>query len=150
MVRKTAGPRGFPTELSQGADDVELRVPLGTGDELVGWLTLEYRKRDPLLVSITVCAPSHAAVLDREVLRCDLRNGLQRAIRYSSMVIEPAPARGFTAFQFEERLVIVTAMVPTDVLSRFLRATDDVVPPGKPETEIVSSMLADLMQDSDA
>jgi len=149
-VRKTAGPRGFPTEISQGANDVTLRVPLGSGDELVGWLSVEYRKSDPLVVSINVCSPSHAVVLDREMLRLDLRNGLERPIRYSTMIIEPAPARGFTAFQFEERLVIVTAMVPTDVLSRFLEASDDIVAPGRSETEVVSSMLADLLQDSEA
>jgi hypothetical protein len=145
-----AGPRGFPTELSHGADDVELRVPLGSGDELVGWLTVEYTKRDPLVVSITVCSPSHAVVLDRTILRSDLRSGIQRPVRYSTVVVEPAPARNFTSFQFEERLVIVTAMVPTDVLSRFLRESDEIVPPGRSETEVVSSMLADLLQDSDA
>jgi len=149
-VRKTAGPRGFPTEISHGANDVALRVPLGSGEELVGWLNVEYDKSDPLVVSITVRAPSHAVVLDRTMLRIDLRNGLHSAIRYSTMVVEPAPVRGFTAFQFEERLVIVTAMVPTDVLTRFLRATDDVVPPGKSETEVVSAMLGELLQDSDA
>jgi hypothetical protein len=84
------------------------------------------------------------------MLRTDLRNAFQRSIRYSTMVVEPAPARGFTAFQFEERLVIVTAMVPSDVLSRFLRASDQIVPPGKSETEVVSSMLGELLQDSDA
>jgi len=58
--------------------------------------------------------------------------------------------RGFTAFQFEERMVIVTAMVPSDVIGRFLRTTDAVVPPGQRETEIVSSMFQDLLQDSGA
>lgn len=149
-MRKMAGPRGFPTELSQGANDVSLRVPLGSGDELVGWLNVEYEKRDPLVVSITVRAPSHAIVLERTMLRVDLRHGLHRAIRYSTLIVEPANSRGLTSFQFEERLVIVTAMVPSDVITRFLRASDDIVPPGKSETEVVSAMLGDLLQDSDA
>jgi hypothetical protein len=60
--------------------------------------------------------------------------------------VGPAPARGFIAFQFEEQHVIVTAIVPSDALSRFLRATHDVVSPGQEETEAISSELADLLE----
>ena len=127
-----------------------VRVPLGSGDELVGWLSVEYRRDDPLIVSIAVRAPSRAIVLERTMLRTDLRNALNIAIRYKDMTVEPGAARGFTSFQFEERLVIITTMVPSDVISRFLHATDDVVPPGQAETEAVSSMLQDLLQDSGA
>ncbi|MGZ4142859.1 MAG: hypothetical protein ACXVQY_10125 [Actinomycetota bacterium] len=49
--------------------------------------------------------------------------------------------------QFEERHVIVTALIPTEVFARFLRATDDVVSPGEAETLAVSSQLADLKED---
>jgi hypothetical protein len=66
------------------------------------------------------------------------------------MAVEPGAMRGFTALQFEERMVIVTAMIPSDVIARFLRTTDLVVPPGQPETEAVSAMLQDLLQDSGA
>ena len=149
MLRKTAGPRGFPTEVAQTADGAVLRVPLGSGNDLVGWLSLEYKREDPLVVSIAVRAPSRAAVLERTMLRTDLRNALNISIRYKTMTVEPA-SRGFTSFQFEERLVIVTTVVPTDVITRFLHATDDVVPPGQGETQVVSSMLQDLLQDSGA
>jgi len=127
-----------------------LRVPLGSGDGLVGWLSVEYRRDDPLIVSIAVRAPSRAIVLERTMLRMDLRNARSMGIRYSNMVVEPSAMRGFTAFQFEERMVIVTAMVPSDVIERFLRTSDVVVPPGRHETEAVSSMLQDLLQDSGA
>jgi hypothetical protein len=127
-----------------------LRVPLGSGDDLVGWLSLEYRREDPLIVSIAVRAPSRAIVLERTMLRMDLRNAQSIAIKYSDMAVEPGVMRGFTAFQFEERMVIVTAMVPSDVIGRFLRTSDTVVPPGQRETEVVSSMLQDLLQDSGA
>jgi len=130
-------------------DRAILRVPLGSGDELVGWLSLEYKREDPLIVSIAVRAPSRAAVLERTIVRTDLRNALNISIRYKNMTVEPG-ARGFTSFQFEESLVIVTALVPSDVISRFLEATDEVVPPGLAETKVVSSMLEDLLQDSGA
>jgi hypothetical protein len=149
MLRKTPGPRGFPTEVAQTSEDAILRVPLGSGDELVGWLSIEYTRDDPLVVSITVRAPSRAVVLERSMLRSDLRNALNISIRYQTMVVEPG-ARGFTSFQFEERLVIVTTLVPSDVIARFLQATDNVVPPGQRETEVVSLMLQDLLQDSGA
>jgi len=150
MLRKATGPRGFPTEVTHGENGVMLRVPLGAGEDLVGWLSLEYRREDPLIVSVAVRAPSRAIVFERTMLRTDLRNAQTTAIRYSNMVVEPAAMRGFTTFQFEERLVIVTAMVPSDVIMRFLRTSDAVVPPGQPETEAVSSMLQDLLQDSGA
>ena len=127
-----------------------LRVPLGSGDELVGWLSVEYRRDDPLIVAIAVRSPSRAIVLERTMLRTDLRNALNIAIRYNDITVQPGGARGFTSFQFEERLVIITTLVPSDVISRFLHATDDVVPPGRAETEAVSSMLQDLLQDSGA
>jgi len=149
MLRKTPGPRGFPTEVAHTTDRATLRVPLGSGDDLVGWLSLEYKREDPLVVSIAVRAPSRAAVLERTMLRADLRNALNIAIRYKNMTVEPG-ARGFTSFQFEESLVIVTALVPSDVISRFLHASDDVVTPGQAETKVVSSMLEDLLQDSGA
>lgn len=149
MLRKAPGPRGFPTEVAHTPDRATLRVPLGAGDELVGWLSLEYRRDDPLAVSISVRAPSRAAVLERTMLRADLRNALNESIRYKSMTVEPG-TRGFTSFQFEESLVIVTTLVPSDVISRFLHATDEVVSPGQAETKVVSSMLQDLLQDSGA
>jgi hypothetical protein len=127
-----------------------LRVPLGSGDDLVGWLSLEYRREDPLIVSVAVRAPSRAVVLERTMLRTDLRNAYTIGIRYSDMVVEASAMRGLTAFRFEERMVIVTAMVPSDVIERFLRTSDTVVPPGQRETEVVSSMLQDLLQDSGA
>src|SRR5438105_1609448 len=150
MLRKTAGPHGFPTEITHSDGGAMLRVPLGSAEELVGWLSIEYRREDPLIVSIAVCAPSNAIVLERTMLRMDLRNAQSIGIRYSNMAAEPAAMRGFTAFQFEERMVIVTAMVPSDVIARFLRTTDAVVPPGQRETEVVSSMFEDLLQDSGA
>ena len=149
MLRKTPGPRGFPTEVVHTSERANLRVPLGSGDELVGWLSLEYKRKDPLVCSIVVRAPSRAAVLERTMLRMDLRNALNISIRYKNMTVEPG-ARGFTSFQFEESLVIVTALVPSDVISRFLQATDEVVRPGQAETKVVSSMLEDLLQDSGA
>jgi len=149
MLRKIPGPRGFPTEVAHTTDRAHLRVPLGSGNDLVGWLSLEYTRDDPLVVSIVVRAPSRAAVLERSMLRADLRNALNISIRYKSMTVEPG-TRGFTSFQFEESLVIVTALVPSDVISRFLHATDEVVPPGQAETKVVSSMLEDLLQDSGA
>jgi hypothetical protein len=150
MLRKATGPRGFPTEVTHSENSVMLRVPLGAGDELVGWLNLEYRRDDPLLLSIAVRAPSRAIVLERTMLRSDLRNAQTIGIRYSNMIVEPAAIRGLTTFQFEERLVIITAMLPSDVIARFLHTTDDVVAPGQPETDAVSSMLQDLLQDSGA
>jgi len=149
MLRKIPGPRGFPTEVAHTSDGVILRVPLGSGDELVGWLSIEYKREDPLVVSIAVRAPSRAVVLERTMLRMDLRNALNISIHYQNMIVEPG-ARGFTSFHFEERLVIITTLVPSDVIGRFLRATDDIVPPGQPETEAVSAMLQDLLQDSGA
>ena len=149
-MRKVPGPPGFPTEITRTENGAMLRVPLGSGDGLVGWLSVEYRRDDPLIVSIAVRAPSHAVVLERTMLRMDLRNAQTIAIHYSNMIVEPGAMRGFTAFQFEERMVIVTAMVPSDVIARFLRTTDHVVPPGQPETEAVSSMLQELLQDSGA
>ena len=131
------------------SDGATLRIPLGSGNDLVGWLSLEYKRDDPLVCSIVVRAPSRAAVLERTMLRTDLRNALNISIRYKDMTVEPG-TRGFTSFQFEESLVIVSALVPSDVISRFLHATDDVVPPGTAETKIVSSMLHDLLQDSGA
>lgn len=149
MLKKAAGPRGFPTEVAHTADRAILRVPLGSGNDLVGWLSLEYMHDDPLVVSIVVRAPSRAAVLERTMLRADLRNALNISIHYRDMTVEPG-TRGFTSFQFEESLVIVTALVPSDVISRFLQATDEVVRPGQAETKVVSSMLEDLLQDSGA
>jgi hypothetical protein len=150
MLRKAAGPHGFPTEITHGESGAMLRVPLGSGDDLVGWLSLEYRREDPLIVSIAVRAPSRAIVLERTMVRMDLRNAQSIGIKYSNMAVEPSAMRGFTSFQFEERMVIVTALVPSDVIARFLRTTDIVVPPGQRETEVVSSMLQDLLQDSGA
>ena len=150
MLRKVAGPHGFPTEITHGDSSAMLRIPLGSDDDLVGWLSLEYRREDPLIISLAVRAPSRAVVLERTMLRMDLRNAQTIGIRYSNMVVEPSAMRGFTAFQFEEQMVIVTAMVPSDVIVRFLRTTDTIVPPGKRETEVVSSMLQDLLQDSGA
>lgn len=149
MLRKTPGPRGFPTEVTHTPERANLRVPLGSGEELVGWLSLEYKREDPLVVSIVVRAPSRAAVLERTMVRADLRNALNVSIRYKTMTVEPG-TRGSTSFQFEESLVIVAALVPSDVISHFLRATDEVVPPGQAETKVVSSMLEDLLQDSGA
>jgi hypothetical protein len=149
MLRKTPGPRGFPTEVAHTPERAILRVPLGSGDELVGWLSLEYKREDPLVVSIAVRAPSRAAVLERTMVRADLRNALNVPIHYKNMTVEPG-ARGFTSLQFEESLVIVTTLVPSDVITRFLGATDEVVPPGQVETTVVSSMLEDLLQDSGA
>ena len=150
MLRKVAGPHGFPTEITHSDSSAMLRIPLGSDDDLVGWLSLEYRREDPLIISLAVRAPSRAVVLERTMLRMDLRNARTIGIRYSNMVVEPSAMRGFTAFQFEEQMVIVTAMVPSDVIVRFLRTTDTIVPPGKRETEVVSSMLQDLLQDSGA
>ncbi|MGZ4128712.1 MAG: SsgA family sporulation/cell division regulator [Actinomycetota bacterium] len=147
MTRKTTGPRGYPTEITHSSDRVLLRVPLGSGDELIGWLSAEYTRSDPLVVSVSVSAPSRAVVLERTLLRSDLRRGHERPVRYANVVVEPAGVRGFTSVQFEERHVIVTALIPTEVFARFLRATDDVVSPGEAETLAVSSQLADLLED---
>jgi len=150
MLRKATGPHGFPTEITHNDRGATLRVPLGSGEDLVGWLSLDYQREDPLVVSIAVRAPSRAIVLERTMLRMDLRNAQSIGIKYSNMAVEPSAMRGFTAFQFEERMVIVTAMVPSDVIGRFLRTTDIVVPPGQRETEVVSSMFQNLLQDSGA
>lgn len=150
MLRKVAGPHGFPTEITHNEGGAMLRVPLGSGEDLVGWLSLDYRREDPLIVSIAVRAPSRAIVLERTMLRMDLRNSQSIGIKYSNMAVEPSAMRGFTAFQFEEQMVIVTAMMPNDVIRRFLRTTDVIVPPGQRETDVVSSMLQDLLQDSGA
>jgi hypothetical protein len=149
-VQRTAGPRGFPTEISQSEDGALLRVPLGSREDLVGWLSVEYTRADPLIVSVGVRAPSLAAVLERSILRMDLRNTQTGQVRYSDVAVAPSSMRGYTSFQFEETHVIVTAMVPTDIIARFLRATDDVVAPGKQETAAVSAVFADLLQDRNA
>jgi hypothetical protein len=146
MTRRASGPRGYPTEITQSAHGALLRVPLGSSDELVGWLSLEYSKSDPLSISIAVRAPSRATVLDRTIVRRDLQSAQNSSIRYAHLRVGPAPAKGFVAFQFEEQHVIVTAIVPTEALSRFLRATHEVVPPGQGETEAISAALADLLE----
>jgi hypothetical protein len=146
MTRSVTGPRGYPTEITQSVDGALLRVPLGTPDELVGWLSLEYTKSDPLSIAVAVRAPSRATVLDREVLRRDLQTAQSTTVRYARLSIGPAQTKDFVAFQFEEQHVIVTAVVPGDALERFVRVTHDVVPPGQGETEAVSAAFADLLE----
>ena len=150
MARKMTGPKGFPTEITRADDRISLRVPLGSNDELVGWLSLDFARNDPLAISLTVRSPSHAAVLERTMLRSDLRTALRTGLRYASLLVEPAASKGFTSFQFEETHIIVTAVVPSDILGRFLGETDEMVPPGQAETEALSMALGDLEQDLNA
>jgi hypothetical protein len=149
-MRRAVGPRGYPTEITQRENGALLRVPLGSPDELIGWLSLEYSRNDPLTIAVAVRAPSRATVLDRTIIRRDLHTAHTATINYADLRLGPAPVRGFISFQFEERHVIVTAMVPADALTQFLRTTHDVVAPGQAETEAVSSALADLLQDRSA
>jgi hypothetical protein len=147
MTRRAIGPKGYPTEITQSEDGAHLRVPLGSSDELVGWLSLEYLRSDPLSIAVTVRAPSRATVLERQILRRDLQTAQSSYIDYANLRVGPAPARGFIAFQFEEAHVIVTAIVPVDALNRFLRTSHDVVAPGQEETEAISAALMELLED---
>src|ERR1051325_9894894 len=99
MTRRTAGPRGFPTEITQSESGALLRVPRGSTDELVGWLSLQYTKTDPLAIAVTVRAPSRATVLERQILRGDLQTAQKSNVIYATLRVGPAPARGFIAFQ---------------------------------------------------
>jgi hypothetical protein len=149
-MRKITGPKGYPTEITRADDSISLRVPLGSNDELVGWLSLDFARNDPLAISLMVRSPSRATVLERTILRSDLRSAMRSSVRYAALLVEPAPTKGFTSFQFEETHIIVTAVVPSDILDRFLGETDEMVPPGQAETEALSAALADIELDQNA
>ena len=143
-MRKVIGPRGYPTELTASEQDVTLRVPLGTAKELLGWLCIEYRRRDPLVVTLSVRAPSRAVALERTLLRMDLRTIERTPVRYSMLSIQPA-ARGLTCVVFDEKHVTVNMLVPTDAITRFVAATDELVSPGQGETSALSDAFVAMM-----
>jgi hypothetical protein len=146
-MRKVIGPRGHPTELTTGEQDVILRVPLGTAKELLGWLCIEYHKLDPLVATLSVRAPSRAVALERTILRQDLRTVERTPVHYSALNIQPA-VRGLTAVVFDEKHVTVNMLIPTESIERFVRATDDLVPPGRGETSALSEAFIAMVDAS--
>jgi hypothetical protein len=143
-TRKIVGPRGHPTEITASDERVMLRVPLGTPKELLGWLWVEYRRSDPLVVTLSVRAPSRAVALERTLLRTDLRSIERVAVRYATVWTHPG-VRGLTAIVFAEKQVSVTMLVPTEAIRRFVDATDELVPPGRGETEALADALVSML-----
>jgi hypothetical protein len=144
-MRKAVGPRNHPTELTAGEHDVVLRVPLGTAKELLGWLCIEFHRLDPLVATLSVRAPSRAVALERIVMRKDLRSIDRTPVRYPALSIQPA-SRGLTVILFDEKHVTVNMLIPTEAIASFVRATDELVPPGRGETSALSEAFVSMLE----
>ena len=118
------------------------------GDEGIAcFIGLGYAARDPLVITVSLCAPSRAPVIERSVMRADLRDALQRRIYDADIVMTPDALRGRTLFRFREPGVAVTAMVPARAIAEFIRDSDRVVPFGSGEVDAINAALETLVSD---
>ncbi len=127
------------TEIACEDGCVEIGIPLGMDqDSLSCWLWLRYDEHDPLVVTLAVRAPSKAVVMERTVLRSDLRAALHRSVAYAGLGVGPGVTKGVTMFYLREDGVTMTILVPTDALTRFVEATEELVRTDLAETDAVS------------
>jgi hypothetical protein len=109
------------------------------------WVRLEYAARDPLVVSVALCAQSRAAVIERTVMRTDLRDALQRRIYDIDLVMTPDVLRGHTLFRFREPHVAVTAVVTARGIADYVKETDALVPFGTGELDALNTALESML-----
>ncbi|MCA1830396.1 MAG: SsgA family sporulation/cell division regulator [Actinobacteria bacterium] len=109
------------------------------------WIRLEYAARDPLVVSVSLCAQSRATVIEREVMRTDLRDALQRRIYDVDLVMTPDVLRGHTLLRFREPHVAVTVVASARKIADFIRESDQLIPFGTGEVDALNTAFEDLL-----
>lgn len=116
-------------DIERSDGSVELRLPLQTTDERVcAWIALSYSVGDPLTVDIAVRSPSGSAVVERTLLRRDMRRAMFEPILLPGFSVGPSGAPATIAFIFQEESIAVPVTVPAPAYAEFLRACDSLVP----------------------
>lgn len=105
-----------------------LRLPLQSQDERVcAWLHLDYAADDPLAVSVSIRSPSGGPVVERTMLRRDLRRASFEPVLVPGITVGPAGAHGHIALVFHEDSIAVPVTLPRSMLAEFLRECDGLV-----------------------
>ena len=140
--------KGDPPVVSAGVDRCRLQLPLHSSDDRVcAWLHLEYDGNDPLVVQVSIRSPSGGPVVERTLLRRDLRRASFEPVLLPGVTVGPAGAHGFLAFVFHEHSIAVPVTVPASALSEFLRGCDGVVRmTERAEANALTRSLARAMQ----
>jgi hypothetical protein len=108
---------------------VTLRLPLqATDDRTCAWIHLSYSLREPLSVDVSICSPSGASVVERIVLRRDMRTALFEPVLLPRFSMGPSGVASMIALVFQEESLAVPVTVPAPVYAEFLRACDKLVP----------------------
>jgi len=109
-------------------DRCAARLPLHSAEDRVcAWMHLVYQADDPLVVSVSIRSPSGAPVVERLILRRDLRRATFEPVLLPGVTVGPSGAQGFVAFVFHEESIAVPVTMPASVLAEFLRGCDGVV-----------------------
>jgi hypothetical protein len=136
-----------PFEFVVADGRIEVGIPLGTQQHaLTCWLWLTFSEFDPLVVVVRVCAPSKAVVLERTVMRSDLRAALDRTISYVGIGMGPGVMRGVLMLYLREDAVTMTVLVPGDTVERFLSASERLVPSRLAESEATGRAFDALLE----
>ena len=110
------------------SDECAVRLPLhGEDDSVCAWMHLSYLADDPLVVSVSIRSPSGAPVVERIILRRDVRRATFEPVLLPGVTVGPSGAQGFVAFVFHEESIAIPVTMPASVLAEFLRGCDGVV-----------------------
>lgn len=145
-IRRDAGPTDEAI-IDRMGESVRLHIPIeGQDGSLCGFLALEWSKLDPLVVEIAVRSPGGHAIIERPVLRDDVRASLMRTACMTGLTIGPSVESGCTAFVFHEGETVLSVIVPSEPVWEMLRATERRVPmTNRAETQALDEAYARLL-----
>lgn len=115
---------------------IAMRVPIvGDDGHAAGVLVLRYERNDPLLVRIEVRAPSERLVLERSMMRADLRLAPMRSRCTPTLTV--APENGDAVrLSFHEDDVTIHLLVPSEAVATLMRGTERIVSVAGEEREL--------------
>ena len=129
---------------------VELFVPLGdANDQLVCWVCFAYGTSDPLVADLSIRSPSRAPVIERTILRSDLRRFVRAGGEMPGLSIERRPDGNHVTISFTEGELAIPAVIPASAVARYLSAAEELVSfDPRDEARAVDQVFAELVKGS--
>lgn len=119
---------GIELDFARSADSLELLVPLGDMQQnLVCWACIAYRASDPLVTELSIRSPRRAPVVERTLLRRDLRRFARSGGEIPGLSIERRPDPDHLTVSFHEGDLMIPAVIPATAVEAFLRESEDLV-----------------------
>lgn len=135
-VGRWSASASVPWRMDAGNGRIEMRVPIvGDDGHEAGVLVLAYERDDPLLVRIEVRAPSDRLVLERSMMRADLRLSPMRSRCTPDLTVAPDGADA-VRLSFHEDDVTVHLLVPSEAISTVIGGTEHIVSVSGEDREI--------------